>query len=104
MVPPSQAKPSAAVRPDDTAGLTVHIADLSSPRLDDYRHHFTGAHAVIHLGFGGAMGTEASLTGPKWDSEYANVGMAHNVYQVSLESVPSPPPPPRPPPPPPPPP
>ena len=94
VVPPSQAKPSAAVRPDATAGLTVHIADLSSPNLDVYRHHFTGAHAVIHLGFGGAMGTEASLTGPKWDSEYANVGMAHNVYQVSLESVPSPPPPP----------
>ena len=89
MVPPSQAKPSAAVRSDATAGLTVHIADLSSPNLDEYRHHFTGAHAVIHLGFGGAMGTEASLTGPKWDSEYANVGMAHNVYQVSLESVPS---------------
>ena len=25
------------------------------------------------------------LTGPKWDSEYANIAMAHNVYQVSLE-------------------
>ena len=37
-----------------------HIADLSQTDLDAYRHHFAGAYAVIHLGFGGAMGTEAS--------------------------------------------
>jgi len=47
---------ASALRP----GLEVHIADLSQTDLDLYRHHFTGAYAVIHLGFGGAMGTQAS--------------------------------------------
>jgi hypothetical protein len=60
VVKPRDARPSSAVTNDATAGLEVHIADLSDPNLDTYRHHFTGAHAVIHLGFGGAMGTEAS--------------------------------------------
>jgi hypothetical protein len=58
VVQPGQRKPSqTAVRPDATAGLTVHIADLSGTDLDAYRHHFVGAHTVIHLGFAGAMGT-----------------------------------------------
>eukprot|EP01046_Picozoa_sp_COSAG06_P025111 COSAG06_NODE_2089_length_7615_cov_824.964609_6_plen_95_part_00 len=60
VVKPAEAKPSSAVTKDATAGLEVHIADLSQTDLDAYRHHFAGANAVIHLGFGGAMGTEAS--------------------------------------------
>ena len=60
VVKPRDARPSSTVANDATAGLEVHIADLSDPNLDTYRHHFTGAHAVIHLGFGGAMGTQAS--------------------------------------------
>jgi hypothetical protein len=28
------------------------------------------------------VGTGAQLAGSKWDSEYANIAMAHNVYQV----------------------
>jgi nucleoside-diphosphate-sugar epimerase len=60
VVQPRDARPSSAVTNDATAGLVVHIADLSDTNLDAYRHHFTGADAVIHLGFGGAMGTQAA--------------------------------------------
>ena len=60
VVKPAEAKPSSAVTNNATAGLEVYIADLSQTDLDAYRHHFAGAYAVIHLGFGGAMGTEAS--------------------------------------------
>ena len=60
VVQPADARPSSAVASDATAGLEVHIADLSDPNIDAYRHHFTGADAVIHLGFGGAPTTQAS--------------------------------------------
>ena len=69
-----------------TAGLTVHVADLTSPNIDAYRHHFAGAHAVIHLGrLRSPDGLAGALSGPTWDSEHANVVMAHNVYQVAME-------------------
>ena len=59
VVPFDQAKTSSP-RVAALDGLEVLIADLSKTDLDQYRHHFTGAYAVIHLGFGGVMGTQAS--------------------------------------------
>lgn len=60
VVLPRAARPSSPVTNDATAGLVVHIADLSDPNLDAYRRHFTGADAVIHLGFGASRDAKAS--------------------------------------------
>jgi uncharacterized protein YbjT (DUF2867 family) len=65
----------------------VHIADLTDPDRDRYRQHFHGADAVIHLAFvrppGGGRWKDASDV--RFRTEYANVGMAYNVYRTALE-------------------
>jgi UDP-glucose 4-epimerase len=59
----------------------VQVVDLTRPDRDAYRPFFRGADAVIHCAFvppprGGA---------DRFPAEYANLGMAFNVYQASLD-------------------
>ncbi len=65
------------------------VADLTHPDRDAYRAHFRGADAVIHCGFVNAPGLDATTwpdnSDPKFRAEYANVGMAYNVYKTALE-------------------
>lgn len=77
---------SVDVRPVNRAGERVPnlvIADLTDPDRDAYRAHFTGADAIVHLGF------VSSLQDPDPDvrfrAEMANVGMAYNVYRTASE-------------------
>jgi len=65
---------------------SVQIADLVDRNRDAYRHHFQGAHAVVHFGFVGnsnpSAGNDADT---RFWNEFANVQMAYNVYQTALE-------------------
>ena len=65
---------------DEVAGVV--LADLTDPSRDAYREHFRGADAVIHCGFVRSRDRTADV---RFRDEYTNVGMAYNVYQVSLE-------------------
>lgn len=59
----------------------VRVVDLTNPDRHAYRGYFRGADAVIHCAF-----VPPPRDGrDRYPSEYANVGMAYNVYQVSLE-------------------
>jgi hypothetical protein len=60
----------------------VQVVDLVKSDRDAYRRHFRGADAVVHFGF-----VASSLDGSDrhFEAELANVAMAYNVYQVSLE-------------------
>jgi hypothetical protein len=65
------------------------VADLSDPDRDAYRAHFRGCDAVIHCGFVRAPGMDATTwqdnSEPKFRAEFANVGMAYNVYKTAQE-------------------
>ena len=67
----------------------IRICDLTGEDRDVYREHFQGADAVIHSGFVSAAGLDATTwqdnTDPKFRAEFANVGMAYNVYKVAQE-------------------
>ena len=74
------------VRNTDRDGSTVpgvHIADLVDHNREAYRSLFAGVDAVVHCGFTRA----ADETDPdqRFQAESANVQMAYNVYQTSLE-------------------
>jgi nucleoside-diphosphate-sugar epimerase len=61
----------------------IHLADLTDRNRDRYRHHFRGVDAVIHCGFTRAEDEDDSEQ--RFWAEFANVQMAYNVYQVSVE-------------------
>jgi hypothetical protein len=65
------------------------IADLTQPNRDEYRRHFRGADAVIHLGYVRAPGLDATTwqnnSDAKFWAEHQNVALAYNVYRVALE-------------------
>jgi hypothetical protein len=65
----------------------VHVTDLTDPDRDRYRRHFLGADAVIHLAFTRppAGGSWKDTSDARFRTEYANVGMAYNVYRTALE-------------------
>lgn len=64
----------------------VQIADLVDKERDHYRHHFRGCDAVVHFGFVGNSDPSAgSDTDRRFWNEFANVQMAYNIYQTSLE-------------------
>jgi hypothetical protein len=69
------------------AGPALHVTDLTNPDRDAYRQHFRGADAVVHLAFvrpaGG--GSWKDTSDERFRTEYANVGMAYNVYRTALE-------------------
>lgn len=65
----------------------LHVVDLTNGDRDRYRHQFRGADAVIHCAF-----TRPPLDGGwkdtsdvRFRAEYANIGMAYNVYRTALE-------------------
>lgn len=68
---------------------TLQVVDLTDPNREAYRRHFTGADAVVHCAFVSAPGLDTTTfldnSEPKFRAEHANVGMAYNVYQTSLE-------------------
>lgn len=67
----------------------IRICDLTGEDRDVYREHFQGADAVIHSGFVSAVGLDATTWQDNGDlkfrAEFANVGMAYNVYKVAQE-------------------
>ncbi len=72
---------------EKVSGLVV--ADLTRPNRDEYRQHFRGADAVIHLGYVRAQGMDATTwqenNDAKFWAEHQNVALAYNVYRVALE-------------------
>lgn len=61
----------------------VEVADLVDRDRDAYRRHFRGVDAVVHFGF--VASSDSDESGRRFQAELANVAMAYNVYQVSLE-------------------
>ena len=61
----------------------VQIADLTQRDRDRYRHHFSGADAVVHLGFTRAEDKSDPIQ--DFYAELANVEMAFHVYQTAQE-------------------
>ena len=69
----------------------VRVVDLLQRNRDAYREHFRGVDAVVHCAFV-KSGTPSLATGAttaardaKFQAELANVQLAYNVYQVSVE-------------------
>lgn len=75
--------------PDGSEVPGVQLCDLTVEDRDQYRAHFKGADAIVHCAFvraeGLGSGTFMNNSEPKWVAEYANVGMAYNVYRTALE-------------------
>jgi hypothetical protein len=71
----------------EVPGLVV--ADLTVRDRDQYRQHFRGADAVIHLGYVRAPGLDATTwqnnSEAKFWAEHENVALAYNVYRTALE-------------------
>jgi hypothetical protein len=67
----------------------VRVVDLTDPDRDAYRNHFRGADTVLHCAYVRAPTKDATSwrdnSEIKFQSEYANVGMAYNVYKVAQE-------------------
>lgn len=61
----------------------VQIADLTQRDRDSYRHHFSGADAVVHLGFTRAEDKSDPIQ--DFYAELSNVEMAFHVYQTAQE-------------------
>ena len=61
----------------------VQIADLTQRDRDSYRHHFSGADAVVHLGFTRAEDKSDPIE--DFYAELSNVEMAFHVYQTAQE-------------------
>ena len=60
----------------------VQVADLVDADRDAYRRHFAGADAVVHFGFVSDVRDDGDRY---FRAEMANVQMAYNIYQVSVE-------------------
>lgn len=58
----------------------VQVINLTDPDREKYRHHFRGADAVIHCAYVRPGAPELH-----YETERANVDLAYNIYQVSLE-------------------
>jgi hypothetical protein len=61
------------------------VADLLEANLDKNRGHFTGAHAVVHLGYYRPRGSGVTGAGKGYADERPNVDMAENVYRLAME-------------------
>ena len=68
----------------------VQVCDLTDPDRSKYQEHFMGADAVLHCAFVSAPGLDATTwqnnSDAKFQAEYANVGMAYNVYTAAQEA------------------
>lgn len=63
----------------------IQIADLTLPDLEVNRHWFRGIEAVVHLGYIHPPAGMAGMTVENYRVERANLDMAFNIYQLSLE-------------------
>jgi len=64
----------------------VQIADLTNKDRDVYRHHFQGVDTVIHCAYvNSEIPDESAHAERKFWDELANVQMAYNIYQTSLD-------------------
>ena len=61
----------------------VQVADLTQRDRDSYRHHFSGADAVVHLGFTRAEDKSDPIQ--DFYAELSNVEMAFHVYHTAQE-------------------
>lgn len=81
------------VRREDRNGNPVEgveVADLTKQDRDTYRAHFAGADAVVHCAFvhPGAPAGDGGIAAQneaRFRSEFTNVAMAYNVYQMARE-------------------
>ena len=72
---------------DGTEVPGIEIADLTERNRDSYRHHFSGVDTVVHMGFVGSANVhDKQDANERFWNEFANVQMAYNVYQTSLEA------------------
>ena len=74
------------VRDKNREGIHVEgikTANLLNKDRDTYRHHFSGADAVVHCGF--VRAEEPSDLDQRFWAELANVQMAYNIYQTAWE-------------------
>jgi nucleoside-diphosphate-sugar epimerase len=60
----------------------ITIADLSSPDLSKYAHHFQGMDTVVHLGYQRRRGIPLD----DFYDEQVNVAMAYNVYRAAYDA------------------
>ena len=65
----------------------IHVVDLTNEDRDRYRHLFRNADAVIHCAFIRPPRDDdwKDTSDVRFRAEYANVGMAYNVYRTALE-------------------
>lgn len=63
----------------------VQVTDLVDRNRDAYREYFKGADAVVHFAFVGNSDPNRGDADRRFWNEFANVQMAYNVYQTSLE-------------------
>src|SRR5262245_23467958 len=73
------------IQESDRQGQTIggiNIVDLANRDRDTYRHYFTKAYAVVHLGLGKSS---AGIPDDQFCVELRNIQMTYNVYQTSLE-------------------
>lgn len=64
----------------------VQLTDLTNKDRNNYRHLFASCDAVVHLGFvGNSNPNDSPSADDRFWHEFANVQMAYNVYQTSLE-------------------
>jgi nucleoside-diphosphate-sugar epimerase len=65
----------------------IHLIDLTDTNRDSYRHLFEGCDAVVHFGFVGDSNPDNTPSADqRFQHEMANVQMAYNIYQTSLEA------------------
>src|SRR5437879_12820139 len=64
------------------------VADLTRPNREEYRQHFRGADAVIHLGYVRPAGMDAKYwqenNEAKYRHEQQNGPRAYNAYHIPL--------------------
>jgi nucleoside-diphosphate-sugar epimerase len=76
------------VRATDARGQAVAGVQVGDLLADDWaaqRRHFTGADAVIHLGYFRPPGMSVTGAGKSYLDERPNVDMAEHVYRLALE-------------------
>ncbi len=67
----------------------VVVADLTDPDRTRYQSLFAGVDAVVHLGYrppGPGGGAEAVPQVDRFETEFANVRMAQNVYRAAWDA------------------
>jgi len=65
----------------------IQLVDLVDKNRDNYRQHFEGCDAVVHFGFVGDSNPKNTPSpDQRFEHEMANIQMAYNIYQTSLET------------------